>query len=73
MHLKDQISNWLRLYLDDNKLESFVIGISGGIDSAVTSALCARTSKKTIVITTKIRQISSSEIFTSNSYPLTNI
>ena len=56
MHLKDQISNWLRLYLDDNKLESFVIGISGGIDSAVTSALCARTSKKTIVITMPIHQ-----------------
>ena len=56
MHLKDQISNWLRLYLDDNTLESFVIGISGGIDSAVTSALCARTSKKTIVITMPIHQ-----------------
>tara|TARA_B100002052_G_scaffold186836_1_gene170215 strand:- start:4985 stop:5731 length:747 start_codon:yes stop_codon:yes gene_type:complete len=56
MLLKDQISDWLRLYLDNNKLDSFVIGISGGIDSAVTSALCARTSKKTFVITMPIHQ-----------------
>tara|TARA_Y100000768_G_scaffold211513_1_gene159339 strand:- start:237 stop:983 length:747 start_codon:yes stop_codon:yes gene_type:complete len=56
MLLENQISNWLRLYLDNNKLESFVIGISGGIDSAVTSALCARTSKKTVVITMPIHQ-----------------
>ena len=56
MLLKDQISDWLRLYLDNNKLDSFVIGISGGIDSAVTSALCARTSKKTFAITMPIHQ-----------------
>ena len=39
-----------------NHLDSFVIGISGGIDSAVTSALCAMTDCKTIVVTMPIHQ-----------------
>jgi NAD+ synthase len=37
-------------------MDGFVIGISGGIDSAVTSALCALTSKKTILVNMPIRQ-----------------
>ncbi|MAO85353.1 MAG: NAD(+) synthetase, partial [Candidatus Marinimicrobia bacterium] len=41
--LDKQISKWLSDYLKDNNLDSFVIGISGGIDSAVTSTLCAIT------------------------------
>ena len=39
MSLEQKISNWLSIYVEDNKLDSFVIGISGGIDSAVTSTL----------------------------------
>ena len=56
MILQDQISDWLKLYLEKNNLDAFVIGISGGIDSAVTSALCAQTEKKTIVLTMPIHQ-----------------
>ena len=56
MTLKDKISNWLKLYLENNNLDAFIIGISGGIDSAVTSALCAQTGKKTIVLTMPIHQ-----------------
>ena len=41
------------------KAESLVIGISGGIDSSVTSTLCAMTGLKTIVLTMPIKQISS--------------
>ncbi len=37
-------------------MHGFVIGISGGIDSALTSTLCALTGKKTILITMPIRQ-----------------
>jgi NAD+ synthase len=37
-------------------MEGFVVGISGGIDSAVTSALCALTGKKTILVNMPIRQ-----------------
>ena len=41
--MKTKIVNWLNDYLTTNNLETFVIGISGGIDSAVTSTLCAMT------------------------------
>ena len=39
----DHIVQWLKDYALNAKMKGFVIGISGGIDSAVTSALCART------------------------------
>ena len=54
--LHQKISNWLSTYLDQNNLECFVIGISGGIDSALTSTLCAQTGKKTIVLSMPIHQ-----------------
>ena len=56
MNLQNKISNWLSDYLTDNNLDTFVIGISGGIDSAVTSTLCAMTGKRTIVVTMPIHQ-----------------
>jgi len=54
LHL--QISNWLKDYLESNNLDCFIIGISGGIDSALTSTLCAQTGKKTLVISMPIHQ-----------------
>ena len=56
MNLEQKISNWLSDYLEDNHLDAFVIGVSGGIDSAVTSILCAMTSHKTYVIVMPIHQ-----------------
>ncbi|MBI65034.1 MAG: NAD(+) synthase, partial [Candidatus Marinimicrobia bacterium] len=56
MPLEKDISSWLKNYLLKNNLDSFVIGISGGIDSAVTSTLCAMTGCKTIVVTMPILQ-----------------
>ena len=56
MSLDQKISQWLSSYLDTNNLDSFVIGISGGIDSAVTSTLCAMTHKKTYVVVMPIHQ-----------------
>ncbi len=52
------ISNWIRTYVDQmpTKAQSLVIGISGGIDSSVSSTLCAMTGIKTIVLTMPIRQ-----------------
>ena len=52
------ISNWIKTYVDQmpNKAQSLVIGISGGIDSSVSSTLCALTGIKTIVLTMPIRQ-----------------
>lgn len=50
------ISEWLRAYSDRSHTGGFVIGISGGIDSAVTSALCAMTGKRVIAVNMPIRQ-----------------
>ena len=55
------IKNWILNYLNSmpKKAQSLVIGISGGIDSSVTSALCAMTGLKTIVVSMPIKQIAS--------------
>jgi NAD+ synthase len=39
----EYIVSWLKDYAEKSKVNGFVIGISGGIDSAVTSTLCAKT------------------------------
>ena len=56
MELQDRISIWLKKYLENNNLKSLVVGISGGIDSAVTSALCGMTNHKTIAVIMPILQ-----------------
>ena len=50
----EYISNWIRSYSNNNF--NLVIGVSGGIDSAVTSTLCAKTNLKTILVSMPIRQ-----------------
>lgn len=39
----NHITKWLKSYADKNNIKGFVVGVSGGIDSAVTSTLCAKT------------------------------
>ncbi len=39
----DDITNWIHDYATTNNIKSLVVGVSGGIDSAVVSTLCART------------------------------
>ena len=48
------ISNWIKDYAQKGNFSSLVIGISGGIDSAVTSALSAKTDIQTHVVTMPI-------------------
>ena len=52
----DHIVRWLKQYARSAKIDTFVVGISGGIDSSVVSALCAKTGLKTIVVQMPIRQ-----------------
>jgi len=52
----EHIVKWLKDYSEESRTGGFVIGISGGIDSAVTSALCALTGKRVIVLNMPIRQ-----------------
>ena len=52
------ISNWIKNYIETTptKVKSLVIGISGGIDSSVSSTLSAMTGLKTIVLSMPIKQ-----------------
>jgi NAD+ synthase len=50
------ITKWIRQYATKNKISTLVVGISGGIDSSVVSALCAETGLDTIVVQMPIRQ-----------------
>lgn len=52
----NHIVKWLKQYAKSAKISTFVVGISGGIDSSVVSALCARTGLRTIVVQMPIRQ-----------------
>ena len=53
------IVSWLRDYATNAKVNGFVIGISGGVDSAVTSTLCVQTGLTTLCIEMPIHQHSS--------------
>jgi len=50
------IVRWLQQYAHSAQINCFVVGISGGIDSGVVSALCAQTGIPTIVVQMPIRQ-----------------
>ncbi len=50
------IVRWLAEYSEKSRTDGFVVGISGGIDSAVTSVLCALTGKKVMCLNLPIHQ-----------------
>ena len=52
----DHIVNWLKEYAANANCKGFVIGISGGIDSAVTSTLCAKTGLDLLCLEMPIHQ-----------------
>ena len=53
------IVNWLKEYAENAKVNGFVVGISGGVDSAVTSTLCAQTGLKVLCVEMPIHQAES--------------
>jgi NAD+ synthase len=55
-NVSKHIVNWLKSYALKNDQSGFVIGVSGGIDSAVTSTLCAETNLPTIVVSLPIKE-----------------
>ena len=57
--VSEHIVNWLKNYAADARVNGFVVGISGGIDSAVTSTLCAKTGLRTICVEMPIHQAES--------------
>jgi len=52
----DHIVQWLDDYMDKSGLNGFTIGVSGGIDSAVTSCLCAKTNRPVLAVNMPIYQ-----------------
>jgi len=54
--VNEHIVNWLKNYATTAKVSGFVVGISGGIDSAVTSTLCAQTGLPTLCVEMPIYQ-----------------
>ncbi|MHA7056226.1 NAD(+) synthase [Aquimarina sp. M1] len=52
----DHIVNWLKEYAINANITGFVVGISGGIDSAVTSTLCAKTGLNVLCVEMPIHQ-----------------
>ncbi len=53
------IINWLKDYATNAKVKGFVVGVSGGIDSALTSTLCAKTGLPTLCVEMPIHQAAS--------------
>ncbi|WP_372937245.1 NAD(+) synthase [Seonamhaeicola sp.] len=53
------IVNWLKDYATNAGVNGFVVGVSGGIDSAVTSTLCAKTGMNVLVVEMPIHQAKS--------------
>ncbi|MEI8117302.1 MAG: NAD(+) synthase [Flavobacteriia bacterium] len=49
---------WLKEYQEKAKVDGYIIGVSGGVDSALTSTLCAMTGAKVILLNMPIRQTS---------------
>lgn len=54
--LANDISNWILEYAESHAITTLVVGVSGGIDSAVVSTLCALTGKQVLALTMPIRQ-----------------
>jgi len=55
----EHIVKWLKDYAVNAKVKGFVVGVSGGIDSALTSSLCAETGLPTLCVEMPIHQAQS--------------
>lgn len=55
----DHIVDWLKTYAENAGVKGFVVGVSGGIDSALTSTLCARTGLEVLCLEMPIHQAKS--------------
>ena len=65
--LGSEITEWIKSYAEKNKIKTLVVGVSGGIDSAVVSTLCAKTGLDTIVLNMPIHQ-SNNQLNLSNKH-----
>lgn len=54
--IASHIIDWLNHYIKELPVEGFIVGVSGGVDSALVAMLCAMTNKKVILLNMPIRQ-----------------
>lgn len=54
--VNEYIVNWLKSYAEKARVKGFVVGVSGGIDSALVSFLCAQTGLETLCVEMPIHQ-----------------
>lgn len=52
----EHVVSWLRAYLESSGMDGWIVGVSGGVDSAVTSTLCALTGAPTVCVEMPIHQ-----------------
>ena len=69
--LKNRINKWLVDYFDKSKSGCFVVGVSGGIDSAVVSTLAAETGKQVYALNMPIHQKPEQEGLSAGYHRLT--
>ena len=62
VELETSIVTWIQNYANKNKVQSLVVGVSGGIDSAVVSTLCAETGIKVYALNMPLYQKPEQEI-----------
>ena len=56
LKITENIIDWLKKYIEKSNTKGFIVGISGGIDSALTSTLCAKTGLPTLCLDMPIFQ-----------------
>ncbi len=57
--IASHIIDWLNIYIKDIPVKGFIVGVSGGVDSALVASLCARTNREVILLNMPIRQTQS--------------
>ena len=56
MNIENQIVNCIKNYSKESGMNTLVVGVSGGVDSALTSVLCAKTGLNTVLVSMPIKQ-----------------
>src|SRR5690606_33671868 len=54
--IASHIIDWLANYIVDLPVNGFIVGISGGVDSALVATLCAETRREVILLNMPIHQ-----------------
>ena len=54
--VSEHIVSWIDIYINESGVKGIVVGVSGGVDSALTSTLCAETGQNVLCLEMPIYQ-----------------